>query len=276
MILNAYAKINLTLDIISKRADGFHELESVMVPVSLCDRVELAPSETFGFFCDQPELSGDDNLCVRAAKAYLEASGLKESVTIKLTKSIPVAAGLGGGSSDAAAVLRGMDLLYKKLEEKTLFELAADLGSDVSFCLLSRCALCTGRGERMSPMELPHSLWLVIAIGNGRISAKEAYKTYDEQGITSKRYTKGLVSAISSGETELCTYFGNDFEPICVSMCPETKDVLTSLKSAGAKASLVSGSGPACYGVFGSEEEAKKAANALNKKGFSAFFCRSI
>ena len=114
MKLKAFAKINLTLDIIGILENGFHALRSVMVPVSLCDEIELEISENFEFYCNLPELATNDNLCVRAANLFFEATGIKESVSVRLTKRIPFPAGLGGGSSDAAAVLRGLNYLFNE------------------------------------------------------------------------------------------------------------------------------------------------------------------
>ncbi len=276
MILNAYAKINLTLDIIEKRPDGFHELESVMLPVSLCDTVEILESDAFSFECSKKELEGIDNLCVRAANAYIAATGITKNVCIKLTKNIPVAAGLGGGSSDAAAVLRGMNDMFGALSEERLFEIAASLGSDVPFCLLSKCAVCTGRGEKMTPIAFPTKFCFVIAIGNGNISTKQAYDTFDSMGTVSGRYTKGLLSALASNEINPCRFFGNDFDTVCRAMCPDTVMLLDDILSSGAVVSQVSGSGPSAFGVFDSKETAVSAAVQLTKKGYTAFFAEQM
>ena len=153
MNVRAYAKVNLTLDIISARDDGFHSIRSVMVPVSLFDRVSVERAERISFDCDLPALRNDDNLCIRAAKAFFEAAGIRGGADIRLQKHIPFPAGLGGASADAAAVIDCLSTIYgAPLDFDELIRVAAEVGSDVPFCLYGKPALCEGRGEIITPI----------------------------------------------------------------------------------------------------------------------------
>ncbi len=278
MKLKAFAKINLTLDIIGILENGFHALRSVMVPVSLCDEIELEISENFEFYCNLPELATNDNLCVRAAKLFFEATGIKESVAIRLQKNVPFPAGLGGGSSDAAAVLRGVNELFNNpLDEKTLFVLAENLGSDVPFCLLSKPALCEGRGEVLTPIKDFPELDIVIAIGSERLSTPKVFKEYDKMQLPIENNTDNLLTALSSqGIYQAITKTGNAFEPVTDILSPETRLLRDALMSNGATVSHLSGSGPSVYGVFENGEKASNAAKILQSKGYFAVSCKTV
>ncbi|MCE9609570.1 MAG: 4-(cytidine 5'-diphospho)-2-C-methyl-D-erythritol kinase [Chthoniobacter sp.] len=162
----APAKINLSLRVLGRRADGFHELESLMVPVSIADTLEITRRECGGieFTCDDATLpTGGDNLVVRAARLFGEASGIEPHVRIALTKRIPHGAGLGGGSSDAATTLLALDQLFAtRLSREALVTLAAQLGSDVPFFIYQSAAMIRGRGERVEPVAFPHALPLLL------------------------------------------------------------------------------------------------------------------
>jgi len=167
MQLRAPAKINLSFKILGRRVDGFHEIETLMTPVSLCDRLTISRTESAGeteFVCDDPSLPvGDENLVVRAARLFLQTIGPKIGFRIELEKNIPHGAGLGGGSSDAAATLLGLnELCETSLGEDKLAQLAAQIGSDVPFFIVCSAAQCRGRGELVAPIALPASLSLLL------------------------------------------------------------------------------------------------------------------
>ena len=162
----APAKINLSLAIKSRREDGFHEIETLMCPISVFDRLEIEAREEGGleFVCDDPSIpAGEENLVVRAAKLFCGEVGIEPHLRIALAKAIPHGAGLGGGSSDAATVLLALNGLFQTLlSTETLAAMAADLGSDVPFFIYQSAAICRGRGEQVAPVELPHQLPLLL------------------------------------------------------------------------------------------------------------------
>jgi 4-diphosphocytidyl-2-C-methyl-D-erythritol kinase len=166
MTFLAPAKINLSLRVLGRRADGFHEIESLMCPVSIFDSLEISVRDTGGleFACDDPSLpTGDDNLVVRAARLFCGSCGIEPHLTIHLAKRIPHGAGLGGGSSDAASVLIALDHLFEtRLDRAALASMAADLGSDIPFFIYQSAAMIGGRGERVKPVEFPDALPLLL------------------------------------------------------------------------------------------------------------------
>ena len=278
MKLKAYAKINLTLDIIGILENGFHALRSIMVPISLCDEIELEISNDFEFYCNIKELETEGNLCVSAAKLFFEATGISGSVKIKLQKNIPFPAGLGGGSSDAAAILRGLNELFgNPADEKTLFSLAERLGSDVPFCLLSKPALCEGRGEILTELNNFPELNAVIAIGSERLSTPKVFAEYDKMDPAPKSYTTDLLNALNEQEIGFAlTKTGNAFEPVTDILSPETVEIRKELASLGATATHLSGSGPSVYGLFESAQKAENVAKILQSKGYFAVSCKTV
>lgn len=247
---SAYAKINLSLSVTGVRPDGMHTLRTVMQTVSLCDTVEVQKADELTFTCSEPTLAGEDNLCVKAAKAFFAAletrlaAGLMEGAAIHLEKHIPTGAGLGGGSSDAAAVLRLLNRLYGfPLREEVLFSLAVKLGADVPFCLYGGRCLCTGIGEELSPLPDEKERVLVIAKGEGSLSTAEMYRRLDAH------------SGIPGAE--------NDFEPVAIELLPEIGVLKRALTRLGGKEARMTGSGSALFAFFPSMEEAVTAVLAM-------------
>ncbi len=275
MKIKANAKINLTLDILGLRSDGYHGLKSVMAPITLCDSLDIEESDSLIFDCNLPELCGEDNLCVRAARLFYKQIEKEPRVRIYLEKKIPFPAGLGGGSSDAAAVLKGLNKLNgSPLSESALLELAASLGSDIPFCLLGKPALCQGRGELLTELCGLPSLNIVVAIGSGRLSTVAVYREYDAARLKARSDSKAFVAALNRGDTaELIKAMGNAFEPVADILCPETKLIREKLAELGALNARLSGSGPSVFGVFESEEKAANAARQLQNMGYFAMEC---
>ena len=285
---NAYAKINIFLDVTAKRADGFHDIKTVMQSVDLFDTLEMDCSRS-----EHTELSlriegGDpipvdeNNLICKAVLAYLSASGLYASVRMKLTKRIPVGAGLGGGSSDAAAALRGMNRVFKCFEREGLLKLAEKLGSDVAFCLEGGTALCEGKGELMTPLKRLMPKHLVIAIGSARVSTPEAYRALDALYTSfdgsiptggEERFDE-VMSTLEEGRLPVSLF--NVFEKIAESEHPEITEIKNELQKLGAVSALMSGSGASVFGVFDSEERAKAAAAKLASDGLFAKYCMTL
>ena len=278
MNIKAYAKINLTLDILGLRADGFHELGSVTAPISLYDSISIEKSDSNVFKCDLPELRGDDNFCVRARDAFFARVGSAQPVLIKLQKHIPYPAGLGGGSADAAAVLNGLNALFgEPLSAEELFAIGAEVGSDVPMCMLGKCALCRGRGEKLTPLSGVPKLYITVAIGEGRLPTAKVFREYDASGAKPTDHTGAFIKAAETGdEKAMLAAMGNGFTDICASLCPETREMRSRLRSCGEKAAVLSGSGPAVYGVFPNAQAAMDAAREMRQKGFFAVNCETM
>ncbi len=255
----AYAKLNLYLDITGMRSDGYHELESVMQLISLHDIVDIEINEGSGITisCDRPEIPSDErNIAYKAAQRYLEAAGLSRRVDICIKKNIPSGAGMGGGSADAAAVLRSLhEELGAPVSRERLFDIAAALGADVPFCLAGGTKICRGIGEIMEDMEPFYGCYLVI-MPDFTCPTGAAYKKYDSSPVPVKGRLDSFIGAAARGSfhTELYNVFEvlyNDERIVSV------KEMLME---AGAMAAMMTGSGAAVFGVFESPQAAQKAA----------------
>lgn len=285
----AYAKINLYLDVTQKREDGFHEIKTVMHTVSLADEITVIADRKGSTSQIRISIDGASflptdgrNLAVKAAKLFLDRTCNNASVTIKMKKNIPVAAGLAGGSSDAAAVLRAMNRIYgKPLGEKAMLSLAGELGSDVPYCLVGKTALCYGRGELMTRLPDLSGLTFLIVKIDEHVSTPVAYTELDrvfndfkDEKIEDGRL-EALISSLKTGRLDYsCLY--NIFEDAVFPIVPVSKSVKARLLSLGASAAMMSGSGPTVFGVFESREVAEMAKETLGKEGFASFVARSV
>ncbi len=277
----APAKINLGLRILGKRPDGYHNLLSVMVPVSLYDGLRLEPgSQGIELICPNSDLpTNEENLVYRAAQLVLNACQRGEGIRIELTKNIPVAAGLGGGSSDAATTLVAVNqLLGRPLEPKDLYPLGVQLGADVPFFLLGGWALAEGIGDRLTPLDKMPVFWTVLVHPHFQISTRWAYEnlTLTTKPNGSKFNILGDTSAgeLTASHQRLLEQPGltledmlplliNDFEPLVFGHYPQLHDLRKALLAAGARAALMTGSGPTLVGLFNSEGEAQDAHGLL-------------
>lgn len=246
----APAKINLTLEVLDRRADGYHGVRSVMVPLDLCDELSIEPSDRGGFFCDDPALENDGNLAVRA----LQRVAPRARVTIRLQKRIPTQAGLGGGSSDAAAILlAAMDGAFGPPAAMDWMAAARALGSDVPFFLARSGALVEGTGERVTALgSLPP--WHVLVIKPpAAISTAAAYAELDRTPRPSRPRNASvslqMVAAVQRAQFQnVCALLSNDFEEPIARTTPEVAQALTALRACGAPA-LLSGSGSALFAL---------------------------
>ena len=287
---NAYAKINLYLDVTGKRSDGFHDIETVMHTVSLSDTitVEIKPSReatvTMQIVGERRLPADDKNIAVKAAKLYLSRAGIKDRVNIILSKNIPIAAGLAGGSADAAATLRALNRLYnKRYTDRMLISLAAELGSDVPYCVFCGTALCRGRGELIERLPNLKDKLFVIAVAEGEhVSTPTAYAALDaiysdfDGSIprSNSGYLDRLLCGIKSENLSTDALY-NVFESAVFKACPGAECLKSKMIELGAVASLMSGSGPSVFGVFDTEESAKEAERELISLGYRAYFARS-
>lgn len=257
----APAKINLCLHVNSKRSDGYHELAMVMQTVSLYDELSVAISPRSGvrFYCETALGSHDDNLVVRAARAILAYDGLGRGVDLVLHKKIPVAAGLGGGSSDAATTLMALnDLLGLKLDREIVHKEALLLGADVPFFLYRPVAWARGIGDLLSPVKVLPPFWVVLVNPGVAVSTAQVYRT-----LTPVDYSSCSMAEVISTQTELVSLLHNSLERAAMNLCDKVgllKDALTSLGSDGV---LMSGSGATVFGIFFSHDEAQRAVKKL-------------
>jgi 4-diphosphocytidyl-2-C-methyl-D-erythritol kinase len=263
----APAKINLFLRVVGRRPDGYHELDSVFVPISFYDqlRMELrtASHASVALRCaGADDLPTDDrNLAVRAAKAFMAEFGVKADVLIDLRKEIPAGAGLGGGSSDAAAVLRIMAALLRVEADPKLAALALKLGADVPFFLHPAPARVEGIGERISPLPKFASLALAIAVPSLEVSTATIYRELRPHQWSGKASENDLI-AVSSGRISP-EVLVNDLEPVVMARHAEVASLKAMLMQMGAQAASMSGSGGAVFGVFGDAKEAEGAVRQL-------------
>jgi len=276
----APAKLNLTLEVGEKRSDGYHEVQSVMSCAALYDEVTLESGTNGGISmtCDCPGLPLDDtNLCLRAAKLFFKKTGIPcDGLHIDLSKRIPMQSGLGGGSADAAAVLRGLRKLYRPEMIKDLERMAAELGSDVPFCVRSVTAMVRGRGEQLLKLPKLPLCWFVICKPEFSFSTAEMYAKLDEKEPVSSIDTLGLIKALEYQDMqEISDRLGNCFEGV-LEESSEIFAIKNRLLALGARNACMSGSGSAVYGLFTQEDEAKAAAAELQKAYPQTWFAESV
>lgn len=267
----ARAKINLTLDVLGKRPDGFHQVETVMQTIALHDSLEFEPREE-GISLTVPGggvPAGADNLVYRAARLMQAYAGKKCGVGIKLVKQIPVAAGLGGGSADAAATLLALNEMWGiRLPLPELFALSEKLGSDVPFFLLGGTALAAGRGERLTPLSPCPRLGLVLVKPFFSVSTASVYQAYDASLITQRPATGAMIRFIKEKNINgIARSLVNVLEAATISMYPEIAGIKEKLLAAGALGVLMSGSGPTVFGVTDSMAAAGAVADRYQSCG---------
>lgn len=267
----AYAKINISLDITGKRDDGYHDMVMVMQTVSICDdiKISLNDSGVIRSYSNLRFIPGDDrNLAVRAAKRYLEEIGEQVSgLRIDMHKDIPVGAGMGGGSSDAAAVLRGMNKLFDdRLSADELQKLAEDVGSDTAFCVKGGTALAEGRGEILTELPaFPDSIFVVCKPGFS-ISTPELFKKIDAAPLRRHPDTAGILDALDKGDLrEICRRMYNVFEDVDDRRMRTVTEIKNRLMDFGTLGSIMTGTGSAVFGIFDDENKAQLAMESLKQ-----------
>jgi 4-diphosphocytidyl-2-C-methyl-D-erythritol kinase len=263
--LEAPAKVNYRLDVLGKREDGYHDLRMIMQRVDLCDEVEVTLNDTPGIrvVCGRAGVpDGPGNIAWRAADALVKLSGREVGIDISITKRIPVAAGLGGGSSDAATVLMGVNqLLELNLSDQRLMEIGVKLGADVPFFIFKKTAFAEGIGDKLTALENVPSLWVVLV--NPGIHCSTAW-VYQNLELTGKKSAAILPVSYSSIE-DICSILSNDLEPVTFKRYPAVSELKELLLAEGAEASLMSGSGSTVFGLFRDEKEAHRAASEIHK-----------
>lgn len=272
----AYAKINISLDVTGKRSDGYHDMLMVMQTVTLCDNVtvELVETEKSYAICNLPFVPGDErNLTVRAANKFFEKLGRQGAAKITLKKLIPVGAGMAGGSSDAAAVIRALNTLCgKPLDRAGLEELAAEIGSDVAFCVSGGTALASGRGEILTPLPPMPDCSIVICKPDFSISTPELFRKLDSVKLRCHPDTAGIKDALNEGNLlKLARRMYNVFEDVPDRRFNTVAEIKSGLLDHGALGAVMTGTGSAVFGIFSDAQTAENAAEAM-KKNYSCCF----
>lgn len=280
---SAPAKLNLTLDVLGRRADGYHEMKMIMTSVSLQDRLtlELEEGEGLSLRTNLGFLPLDErNLAAAAALALARETGARlGKLTIALEKEVPVCAGMAGGSSDAAAVLRCLNrVLGLGLTGGELARIGATVGSDVPYCVLGGTALATGRGEEIAPLPPLPGCWVVLAKPDFPVSTPELFARLDTQKVRCHPDTAGVISALEGGDLPgVARRLFNVFEEVLPSRKRDRVEELKNLLlQYGALGASMSGTGPTVFGLFDDEKKAKLAHEATKSLCRDAFLCRSL
>lgn len=275
----APAKINLFLHVLGKRADGYHDIVSLMQQITLYDELTFTPRpQGIILKCPNSDLpTSEDNLIFRAAKAVFSCTGYQSGVEITLVKNIPLAAGLGGGSSDAAATLLALNELCQfGLKKNQLLKIGAKLGADVPFFIFGNSALAEGIGEKLKAVKNVPKLNIVLINPCFSLSTKLVYESLNLR-LTKKRINYSIPRFLALND--VIREMHNDLETVSLKMHPELTDIKQLLLRHGALSAMMSGSGPTVFGIFTDENTAKKAAEAINKevpRQFLVFFATSL
>jgi len=271
----APAKINLSLDVLRKREDGYHEVEMIMTMVDLADRLEMEelPRDTIIISSQAGYIPLDEkNLAFQAAKLVKDRCGVKKGVYIHLDKRIPVSAGLAGGSTDAAATLRGLNRLWQLgLSADELRRMAEELGSDVPFCVTGGTAIARGRGEKLEPIAAPPPCWVVLVKPPINVSTADVYGRFRVNEIKRRPQTQGMLQAIERGDfAGVCASLGNVLEDVTTALHPEVRYIKEAMLRLGADGALMSGSGPTVFALVQKESKLARVYNGLRG------FCREV
>ena len=279
MLLKAFAKINWSLDITGKRSDGFHLMDMIMQPVSLADDITLTPSSELSIHTGgyPPSRADESNLAWKAASLLMQTFSIDRGVRIDLFKRIPVGAGLGGGSADAAAVLSGLNLLWNiRLPSEKLEELGLLLGADVPFCLRGGLSRTRGIGEILENHDCRANYWLLIIQPCRALSTRDIFAAFQSSESVRHPMTDEALKALSAGNTALlASSVCNVLEPVSASKCPEISNSISALQDEGAFTAHMTGSGSAVFGAFRSGSAAEKAMKKLSQRYKTIHLCHT-
>lgn len=272
--LKARAKINLGLDVVRRREDGYHEVKMVMQMLRLYDQIDIEKTQESGILV-RSNLSflptDERNIAYKAAKVMIDQFGLEQGVIIRIEKHIPVAAGMAGGSTDCAAVLYGMNKLFGlRLNQKKLRELGVKLGADVPYCLMRQTALSEGIGEILTPISPLQDCPILIAKPSVSVSTRHVYEHLKLDEQTMHPDIDGIVTALADGDLYGVTdRMANVLENVTVPEHPVIDEIKKQMMASGAVNALMSGSGPTVFGIFDDEEKAKKACEDMKASGLA-------
>jgi 4-diphosphocytidyl-2-C-methyl-D-erythritol kinase len=268
--LKAYGKVNLGLDVIRKREDGYHEVKMIMQTVKVYDRLTFSDMEEdrIDLSCNLTYLPiNEDNLIYKACHRIKEAYGIKKGVRIELDKHIPVAAGMAGGSTDCAAALIGMNKLFNlRIPQNKLMEYGVKLGADVPYCIMRGTALSEGIGEILTKLPPLPACYMVIAKPPISVSTKMVYENLHANELERHPDIDGMVEALKNSDlTGITTRMENVLETVTINRYPEIEKIKNIMLEHGAMNSLMSGSGPTVFGIYNDKEAARDTVKALRK-----------
>lgn len=278
----APAKINLSLDVLGKREDGYHEVRMVMATIDLADRVECEslPEDKIVIRTTAPYVPEDNrNFAYQAAKIIKERYSIRTGVEISIDKQIPVAAGLAGGSSDAAATIRALNRLWKiGMTYESMLDIAKEVGSDVAFCIKGGTALATGRGEKISPLPPLPQCWIVLVKPDVSVSTAQIYREWDDQPALHPD-VDAMIAAIMHGDFQaICHLLGNTLEAVTMKKVDEIARIKAHMRRIGAEGILMSGSGPTVFALTQRETRMQRLLNGMKgycPQVFAVRLCRS-
>ena len=273
--LLAYGKINLSLDIVGLREDGYHLMDMVMQSVSLADRVTLRRADKISLIAGDDIPTDERNTAFKAAKVFFEETGIAGGCTVSVEKQVPSEAGMGGGSADAAAVLIGLDQMYgTDLSAEKLMEMGLKVGADVPFCLVGGTALVQGIGEKVTPAAPLKDCHILLVKPSFGISTGAAFRHFDEVGVSDHPDNPALLAAMERGDlSAMSGAMANVLEESVASA--DIEAIREEIAAAGAKAALMTGSGSVVFGLFSEKETAKAAAEKLSRWG-KVFLARPV
>ncbi len=280
--MKAYAKINLGLDVVGRLDNGYHEVKMVMQTVGICDVLSFEKADAgITMTTDSGELPTDENnLIYKAAKLMFETYEIPGGIRIHLQKSIPIAAGMAGGSTDAAATMKGINRLFDLgCSLRELMELGVKIGADVPYCVLGGTALAEGIGEILTPLPPAPECFLLVAKPDINVSTKYVYEHLDAEGVTVHPDIDGMVQAIEEGSLQgILNRMGNVLENVTVKAHPVIDELKERMRELGAVGSMMSGSGPTVFGIFLEEAKAQEACDRIKeehlaKQVFVTEFC---
>ena len=277
--IEAHAKVNLCIEVLGRRDDGYHEVASVLQTISFADTLVFEPGETISLRCDVADLDLPDNLVLEAAKLLQDATGTRQGAGIHLSKRIPVAAGLGSGATDAAATLVGLDRLWgTELPAERLEELAAQLGSDVPFFLQGGTAFASGRGEHVSALPPVPQAWIVLLKPAIEMASKTArmYAMLNDGHFSAGLRTERLAAHLRAGGDMDESLLYNVFEEVAFDFVPDLSGHRSLFLEAGAASVHLAGAGPALFTVVPGEAEGGAVRDRLEAQGLEAYVARTV
>ncbi|MDD3223454.1 MAG: 4-(cytidine 5'-diphospho)-2-C-methyl-D-erythritol kinase [Clostridium sp.] len=280
MLLKAYGKINISLDVVGKRDDGYHLLKMIMQSIDLYDEINLDKIDSgIEITCNKQYVPTDErNIAYKAAKIFLEKYKIKGGVHIDINKNIPVAAGLAGGSTDAASVLRGLSKLYDvHVSPKKLMKMGLSIGADVPYCIIGQTAICEGIGEKIRKLKPFKNNILVLVKPKFGVSTKEVYKNFDITKVYKHPRTELLIEAMKKGDLEYVSCnMKNLLENVTLQKYPTLRNIKEKMINLGATGAMMSGSGPTIFAFFEDMQKAQNCFLNMKKEYEDTFITRTI